>query len=176
MIVYQQATTGKLHRRKSCSITSRTRYDHFAMEVDLTDSGSDAYKFAHCHKCWDGFVPTSNTNGGDMNEITTPESKRAPQVHRFPGLTSGEVYDRTQTDDTIKDGDVLVVPPNEVEQHDGIVGILVEAWPVVIHGGDVDGIDNQFHRLDHIGDFLDHEPKYVDSVELARETSARESS
>lgn len=53
MIVYQQATTGKLHRRRSCSITSRTRYDHFP--VEFTDEL--ATSCPRCAKCWDGFTP-----------------------------------------------------------------------------------------------------------------------
>lgn len=46
---YQQATTGVLHATKSCSITSRTRYDHFL--VDLTDTEAAQYK--RCAKCFD---------------------------------------------------------------------------------------------------------------------------
>lgn len=45
-------------------------------------------------------------------------------VHRFPGNTSAEVYAFSQTCDVIKDGDVLVVPDEDV------VGVLVGAWPV----------------------------------------------
>ncbi len=44
MKVFQQATTGVLHSRKSCSITSRTRYNHF--ERDLTPE-----QVAQCVKC-----------------------------------------------------------------------------------------------------------------------------
>jgi hypothetical protein len=48
VIVYQQATTGKLHRRRSCSITSRTRYNHFELELttELLESSPK------CDKCW----------------------------------------------------------------------------------------------------------------------------
>jgi sulfatase maturation enzyme AslB (radical SAM superfamily) len=56
MFVYMQATTGKLHRRKSCSITSRTRYDHFAVEF----TPERAAQSERCAKCWDGFVPASD--------------------------------------------------------------------------------------------------------------------
>lgn len=44
---YQQATTGKLHARKNCSITARTRYSHF--EVNLTDA--EAANYEKCAKC-----------------------------------------------------------------------------------------------------------------------------
>lgn len=44
-----------------------------------------------------------------------------PNVHTFE--SSREAYDLTQTDDNIKDGDVLVIPA------EGIIGILIEAWP-----------------------------------------------
>src|SRR5438105_4540394 len=47
-------------------------------------------------------------------------------VHRFPGNTSAEVYAFSQTCDTIHDGDVLVVPD------EGIVGVLIGAWPVAV--------------------------------------------
>jgi hypothetical protein len=58
--VFQQATTGKLHRRRSCSITSRTRYNHF--ERDLTVDELLAHKAvmkpgaAFCDKCWNDYA------------------------------------------------------------------------------------------------------------------------
>jgi hypothetical protein len=56
VIVYQQLTTGKLHRRKSYSVTSRTRYSH--SEVEFTPEREA--KSPRCDKCWDGFVPPKN--------------------------------------------------------------------------------------------------------------------
>jgi hypothetical protein len=56
-------------------------------------------------------------------------------VHTFE--STGEAYDATQTDDAIKDGDVLVVPSENV------VGFLAKAWPVALsaeHGA--------FHTLE----------------------------
>lgn len=47
------------------------------------------------------------------------------QVHTFENKSSREVYDLTQTDEGIKNGDVLVIP------NEKIVGILDE-WPVAI--------------------------------------------
>jgi len=58
------------------------------------------------------------------------------QVHRF--CSSGEAYDATQTDDAINDGDVLVVPNEQ------LAGILIEAWPVAV-GPERD--DVAFHYL-----------------------------
>lgn len=97
-----------------------------------------------------------------------------PKIHTFEGLTSGEVYDLTQTDDSIKDGDVLVIPQNLAESHNGIVGILIEAWPTSVHGHDPDHTNHQLHGFDNIEDFLAHgdNEKYRASIDLALETSA----
>jgi hypothetical protein len=48
-------------------------------------------------------------------------SARVPQVHEF--ATSGEAYDASQCDDTIRDGDVLVV------RNERAVAIMLSAWP-----------------------------------------------
>lgn len=47
-----------------------------------------------------------------------------PSIHRFE--SSGDAYDATQTDETINDGDVLVV------ESERVVGFLVKAWPVAV--------------------------------------------
>lgn len=47
-----------------------------------------------------------------------------PTIHTF--ASSGEAYDRSQTNDEIRDGDILSVPG------ECVVGILVEAWPTSI--------------------------------------------
>ena len=95
-----------------------------------------------------------------------------PDTFIFAGLTSGEVYTRTQTDDVIKDGDVLVVPKNGVEQHDGIVGFLFGAWPVVVkdNGGWNGG--HEFHHATSFLEFLAEYPKYQDSYDTAMSISA----
>jgi hypothetical protein len=46
------------------------------------------------------------------------------RVHTF-GSTL-EAYDASQTDDGIRDGDVLAVPS------EGVYGLLLEAWPVAV--------------------------------------------
>jgi hypothetical protein len=62
----------------------------------------------------------------DLDELAyldndATQSKRVPQVHEF--ATSGEAYDASQTDDTIHDGDVLVV------RNGRAVAIMLSAWP-----------------------------------------------
>lgn len=47
-----------------------------------------------------------------------------PRVHEFDSTI--EAYGASQTDDTIVDGDVLVVRSEQV------VGILLEAWPTAV--------------------------------------------
>jgi hypothetical protein len=51
---------------------------------------------------------------------------REPQVHDLRHMSHGEVYDHTQTNEKIKDGDVLHVK--------GGVAALLGAWPTMIHG------------------------------------------
>ena len=51
---------------------------------------------------------------------------KSPKVHDLAHLSHGEAYDRTQTDENIKDGDVLKV--------NGGVAVLNKAWPVMVHG------------------------------------------
>jgi hypothetical protein len=70
-----------------------------------------------------------------MTTPTTPTKITAPAVHTFD--STGEAYDTTQTDDSINDGDVLLIPSEDV------AGFLFKAWPVAItpeHGA--------FHALD----------------------------
>lgn len=60
--VWQQATTGMLHLRRNCGVTSRTRYSHF--EVAFDDE-----RRAHsprCAKCWDGFTPPPAVDPHDL--------------------------------------------------------------------------------------------------------------
>lgn len=59
------------------------------------------------------------------------------KVHRS-NLSAGELYDQTQTDDSWSDGDIFVL------ESKGIVGFLMEAWPVILHGTDSSG---ELHRL-----------------------------
>lgn len=61
--------------------------------------------------------------------------KSNPLVHAFEGKPPSEVYDQTQTDESIKDGDVLNLG-------NGNVAILMAAWPTIVFG-EIEG----FHRL-----------------------------
>ena len=55
---------------------------------------------------------------------TLAVKKTAVQVHEFE--TSGQAYNRVQTEDWIKNGDVLVIPSEKV------VGIAFSAWPAAV--------------------------------------------
>ena len=77
-----------------------------------------------------------DNSGGDVcgaegdNDPHTPSMPRdaarktAVQVHEFE--TSGQAYNRVQTEDWIKNGDVLVIPSEKV------VGIAFSAWPAAV--------------------------------------------
>ena len=85
---------------------------------------------------------------------------REIQVHDFTGWKPRDVYDRTQTDDAIKDGDVLNLGG-------GNVAILVKSWPTIVVG-EVE----QFHRLTAGTSFETFDSgKYAASAAKAREAS-----
>ena len=81
-------------------------------------------------------------------------------VHNFVGTSPGEVYDQTQIDDSIKDGDVLNLGQ-------GNVAILMKAWPTVVVGE-----IEHFHRLAS-GVTIESvdDGKYAASAAKAREVS-----
>ena len=58
------------------------------------------------------------------------------KVHTF--ASSGEAYDASQTDDAIKDGDVLHVPS------EGSAAVLLAAWPTAVTEGYVPGVNGAF--------------------------------
>jgi|SRR3954468_16649648 hypothetical protein len=78
-----------------------------------------------------------------------------PKVHKF--ASTAEAYDASQTDDNIKDGDVLLTPT--------CVGFLDEAWPMLVKGVDP---HKAFHKLKpgYSWDTVEG-GKYKKSVELA---------
>jgi hypothetical protein len=57
-----------------------------------------------------------------------------PRVHDLSELDDEEAYDETQTNDTIKDGDVIIVKHG--------VAVMYRAWPVLVAGH-----AEEFHRL-----------------------------
>lgn len=78
--VYQQATTGMLHRRKSCSITARTRYDHFESQMTLEQLERHLRVMkpgkAFCSKCWNDFAGIA----WDADEASHAVAKQAEQL------------------------------------------------------------------------------------------------
>jgi hypothetical protein len=82
-------------------------------------------------------------------------------IHRFE--TASEAYDASQTRDEIHDGDVLV------SISEGIVGILVEAWPAAIT--DERGC---FHRLEEGRDWTTFDDGfYAESFRIASAEAVR---
>jgi hypothetical protein len=84
--------------------------------------------------------------------------KETPNVWIF-ACTSGDAYDITQTDDRVKDGDVLIVPS------EGIVGVMVEAWPTAMTSE-----NGQFHKLSSVflhASPVSDSPTYTKSFVLA---------
>lgn len=67
----------------------------------------------------------------DRNHNATPA---APSVHTF--RTTAEAYNASQTDDAIRDGDVLVATDERV------AGVMVRAWPTAITS-----TTGEFHSL-----------------------------
>jgi hypothetical protein len=56
-----------------------------------------------------------------------PESRTDARVHVITDHEDGGAYAETQTNDAIRDGDVLLVP--------GVaVGVMVSAWPILVAG------------------------------------------
>lgn len=55
--------------------------------------------------------------------------------HHFENLSDGEVYNETQTNEEIHDGDILLLSGNRT-------AILCKAWPVMVRGTSLD-----LHRL-----------------------------
>lgn len=84
-----------------------------------------------------------------------------PKPHKF--RSNEEAYDRSQTDDDIKDGDILVTPK--------AVAILVKAWPVLVHG---DG-EKVLHHLEDVSWESFDRGRYLNSYKLAKKTKLHES-
>lgn len=62
----------------------------------------------------------------DKIENNTP-LEHEPKVHDFRHMDDGSIYNRSQTDDKIKDGDVFHMSGNRV-------GFMYKAWPTMLHG------------------------------------------
>ncbi|WP_087865330.1 hypothetical protein [Comamonas thiooxydans] len=108
------------------------------------------------------FVPTNGTVDQSMANSDTQGALPEITVHDFKGMDSGDVYDRTQTDSAIKDGDVL-------DLGNGNVAILVAAWPTVVTGE-----IEHFHHLKEGRTFEAFKGgKYLHSAEKAREVARK---
>lgn len=83
-----------------------------------------------------------------------------PVEHSFD--STAEAYNMSQTWDAIQDGDILIVPSENV------VGVMIEAWPVAVSEN-----TGEFHKLDDDIDWsaiptLTDTPKdYSQSFEMA---------
>lgn len=90
------------------------------------------------------------------------EDSGGVQVHDLSGMSGRDLYDETQTNDSIHDGDVLVTNTG--------VGIMVEAWPVIV-AGDIEG----FHKLKDGTSWDEFEGgQYAESAKRAMEVSGQE--
>lgn len=54
--------------------------------------------------------------------------KRKPVTHSYPGYSTTEMYNLTQTNDAIRDGDLFICNKGET------VGFLMQAWPTLLWG------------------------------------------
>ena len=79
-------------------------------------------------------------------------------VHTWNDLDTGDAYDRTQWDDDVKDGDVIVCNGGKS------VAILVEAWPTIAKGE-----QGEFHGFNPgvTWETLD-EGKYAEAYKIAQ--------
>jgi hypothetical protein len=101
-----------------------------------------------------------------------------PSVHRF--TSSREAYDASQTDDAIKDGDVLVVDGTGRLDATGelSVAVLYEAWPVMVfpdRNALADDNSTQFHGFEGGAEALAEKDngRYAESVRVAGEEVQR---
>ena len=93
----------------------------------------------------------------ELRDAAQYKTDQSIKVHNFIGECPSDVYDRTQTDNSISDGDIL-------NFGNGNIGILVQAWPTVVCGK-----IEHFHLITEGSDLetIDN-GKYALSVEKAR--------
>lgn len=78
-------------------------------------------------------------------------------IHDMQLLTDGQVYDKTQTDGDIKDGDVFLLS-------DGRSAFMYRAWPTMVVGQ-----STVLHSMLSEANFRKDYPKYGPSIDKARE-------
>jgi len=67
-----------------------------------------------------------------MNDVTYQLPHQvAFNIHNLTPYDDGEVYDLTQEDEVIKDGDILILAPLNGEPR---YAILCQAWPTIVYG------------------------------------------
>jgi len=90
-------------------------------------------------------VYTSNDNICDKHKVSAYapsyifielRDKAEATIHDMRDMSDGEVYDDTQTNEKIRDGDILLMSDNRV-------ALLFKAWPAMIVGD-----SNALHKLD----------------------------
>ena len=114
-------------------------------------------RFGNLNKLYSAAVITAEDTTANMLGTA-----RDITVHDFTGHFSGDVYDQTQTDSSIKDGDVL-------DLGQGNVAIMVKAWPTIAVGE-----IEHFHTLESGSSFDTLEAgKYAASAVKAREVASK---
>lgn len=109
--------------------------------------------------------PAGTPTGGQFAATAHPETgtelaAAGAPVHEFS--STGDGYDRTQYDDSIKDGDILTVPG------EGVYGFLYEAWPVAVTEA-----SGEFHAVTDWDEFLTEFPQYTDAAAQAKQLATR---
>lgn len=90
--------------------------------------------------------------------------REEPKLHLFPELDEGEMYNRTQTDEEIKDGDLFVCSEGKT------LGFLAEAWPVRLFSKDPAGWES-LHTIT-AGHEARVEADYQKTFDLAKKEAA----
>jgi hypothetical protein len=73
--VYQQPTSFKIHLRKGCGVSSRTRYGH--SEIEMTEAELTEASDRKCQKCW-------KVSDGGANPITPTAAQMSYPVGAEP--------------------------------------------------------------------------------------------
>jgi len=151
----------------------KNKYEHSGDE-QLDEISSDTLK-SYMSKAQQGNVP----GFGGKGPFTDKDFRRSthmanaqriirdkenpvinPKVHDFSDMDDGAVYDMTQTDDNIRDGDVLKLSG-------GRTGVLIKAWPTMVVG-DSDAL----HSLNSTTTWKTMDRgRYLHSAELAKSIS-----
>jgi hypothetical protein len=118
--VYQQATTGMLHLRRECGVTSRTRYSHF--EVDFTDELRE--QSPRCGKCWDGYRPGATTEPETLEQAIV--AREELQLADASGYTLEQVQTLNRleaTESSLVCGELVATYPDRETGHEWTVQV-----------------------------------------------------